>query len=173
MLSNAPRGGVQAVGVTAMGVSILLPSLNRARETANRVKCASNERQIAMAILVHSNDKRGEYPPDLGTLVLTQEITPETFICPNDTTQLPDFAAMQPQQLADWVNTHSSYVFVGKGFNNNTTRPDQVILHEKPGLHAQDGLNFCFGDGHVEFVLMPQARKLIAETARGEQQPSR
>jgi len=43
-------------------ISILLPSLNRARETANRIKCASNLRQIGQAIDLYITDSKGPYP---------------------------------------------------------------------------------------------------------------
>jgi len=50
------------IGIIALLISILLPSLNRARETANRVKCGSNLRQIGQAILLYSNENKGNYP---------------------------------------------------------------------------------------------------------------
>jgi len=50
------------IGIIALLISILLPSLNKARETANRVKCASNLRQIGQAILLYANDNHGIYP---------------------------------------------------------------------------------------------------------------
>src|SRR5579885_1333836 len=50
------------IGIIALLISILLPSLNRARETANRVKCASNLRQIGQAILLYANENKGSYP---------------------------------------------------------------------------------------------------------------
>jgi prepilin-type N-terminal cleavage/methylation domain-containing protein/prepilin-type processing-associated H-X9-DG protein len=53
------------IGIIALLISILLPSLNRARETANRVKCASNLRQIGQAILLYTNDNKGPYPRTL------------------------------------------------------------------------------------------------------------
>lgn len=50
------------IGIIALLISILLPSLNRARETANRVKCASNLRQIGQAIMLYANENKGNYP---------------------------------------------------------------------------------------------------------------
>jgi prepilin-type N-terminal cleavage/methylation domain-containing protein len=50
------------IGIIALLISILLPSLNRAREQANRIKCASNLRQIAMAGLLYAQDNKGKFP---------------------------------------------------------------------------------------------------------------
>ncbi len=53
------------IGIIALLISILLPSLNRARETANKVKCAANLKSIGQAILLYSNDNKGAYPRTL------------------------------------------------------------------------------------------------------------
>lgn len=55
------------IAIIALLVGILLPSLGRARETAQRVACLSNTRQLAIAVNTYSIDSRvGAYIPTTG-----------------------------------------------------------------------------------------------------------
>ncbi|HVT87961.1 MAG TPA: prepilin-type N-terminal cleavage/methylation domain-containing protein [Tepidisphaeraceae bacterium] len=54
------------IGIIALLISILLPSLNRARETANRVKCAANLKSIGQSLLLYAGDNHGAYPRTMG-----------------------------------------------------------------------------------------------------------
>src|SRR4051794_3412540 len=50
------------IGIIALLISILLPSLAKAREQGNRIKCASNIRQIAMGARMYANEQKGKFP---------------------------------------------------------------------------------------------------------------
>src|SRR4051794_7497104 len=47
------------IGIIALLVSILLPTLSRARESAYRVQCASNERQLVNGMIMYSSENKG------------------------------------------------------------------------------------------------------------------
>jgi prepilin-type N-terminal cleavage/methylation domain-containing protein/prepilin-type processing-associated H-X9-DG protein len=50
------------IGIIALLVSILLPSLARARESGNRLVCLSNLKQLGTAMMMYVNDNKGALP---------------------------------------------------------------------------------------------------------------
>jgi prepilin-type processing-associated H-X9-DG protein/prepilin-type N-terminal cleavage/methylation domain-containing protein len=50
------------IGIIALLISILLPSLARAREAANSIKCAANLRQLGLATHMYADDNRNRLP---------------------------------------------------------------------------------------------------------------
>ena len=55
------------IGIIALLISILLPALNKARESANQVKCASNLRQLSTALVAYALANKGAFPPSIDT----------------------------------------------------------------------------------------------------------
>lgn len=50
------------IGIIALLISILLPSLARARQSATNIQCASNLRTIGQALQLYANDHTGKLP---------------------------------------------------------------------------------------------------------------
>jgi prepilin-type processing-associated H-X9-DG protein/prepilin-type N-terminal cleavage/methylation domain-containing protein len=69
------------IGIIALLISILLPSLNRAREAAKMVQCASNMRQVGQAFFMYASQQKGWLPPgvssayDFGMVNGTDKVT--------------------------------------------------------------------------------------------------
>ena len=50
------------IGIIALLISILLPSLNRARESARAIKCLSNMRQLGMGVIMYTTSNKQQLP---------------------------------------------------------------------------------------------------------------
>jgi prepilin-type N-terminal cleavage/methylation domain-containing protein/prepilin-type processing-associated H-X9-DG protein len=50
------------IGVIAVLISLLLPALNKARESANRLACASNMRQVGQIMFMYVSENQGTLP---------------------------------------------------------------------------------------------------------------
>jgi hypothetical protein len=133
----------------AMAVSILLPSLSRARELSKRTVCLANLRAIGQGMHSYAQDHDDKFPPDFKALVDDLEATPKVFICPSSDAQPGDLSAC--------------YAYIdGQSTDGN---PRNVLVFEKPGHHGDEGGGVLFVDAHVEFV-QPYSRveELVRET---------
>jgi prepilin-type N-terminal cleavage/methylation domain-containing protein len=51
------------IGIIALLISVLLPTLSKARSAAARSVCLSNQRQLATALLMYAQENKGAIPP--------------------------------------------------------------------------------------------------------------
>src|SRR3954454_11518731 len=59
------------IGIIALLISILLPALSGARQSAKDVQCASNIRQLCTALMNYATENKRKYPPAINTLIPT------------------------------------------------------------------------------------------------------
>jgi uncharacterized membrane protein len=170
-LSKTKTPGIGGKGMAIAGMilgcfslvflpAMMIPSFSRARETANRVKCAQNLRQIEQAIVIYTNTYNGAYPPDLGTLYKDQQLDLHLFVCPDTSTTPPP--NMSVDQAEQWVNMNSDYVYVGSGMASPAPA-NALIIYEKDQDHAPDGNNILYGSGVVAFVPTATVHQLLAQ----------
>ena len=138
---GAPVAGV--VAGAALGTSVLLPSLSRSREVAKRAVSASNLRGIGQACFVYANDNQDKFPESFDVLLRDGFITRKMLQSPRN----PD-------------DEEISYVLVVGQTMNVDTR--NVLAYERP--IDQEGTNVLFADAHVEWMKMPDFKRVLQET---------
>jgi prepilin-type processing-associated H-X9-DG protein len=133
----------------------LVPTMGRAREAAQRIKCGSNMRQIGQALRAYVMGQ-GVYPPDLETLVANSDLVDEVLICASSNSQ----PGPPPYQLG----RNCDFMYLASGLGPDVPG-DQIVLIE-PVLHpAKDGqlpgANVLYADGSVRLLTEAQARALF------------
>ena len=148
-------------------ISILLPALNRAREQANRVKCAADMRMLGQAMQMYANSNHDQFPDTLQSLVkFDPSLSGSVFVCPSSD-KTPSTATSPPALASDLASgQHLSYVYVGKGLNESAAST-VVLLYEPLENHQREGMNVLFGDGHVEFLNRSEAQTILSQRAAG------
>jgi len=140
------------IGVIAVLISLLLPALNGARVAAGRIQCASNMRQIGIALMEYVNRSSGYLPlaqftgtgymPDLslGTIpvgwrwaLVATKCLPNTkyFVCPSD--QLPRLN--NDNVTVNEVRTNHKASYIGsRGWDGSITSPKWGIFMTSGGV---------------------------------------
>ncbi len=166
-------GGMPALLPTDLAVvglllSILLPSLARARTLAKRAVSASNLRGLGQGFHIYSNENREDFPDSFEELVAAGYVTPDMLVAPEyweEPTSDAEVAALQARGLLTADNPGSdllrtSYVLIPGQSQAADVR--NVLVYEK--RFNEDGANVLFLDGHVQFLPWWEVGQKVRET---------
>lgn len=147
--------------VSLFTIALASNALVRVRDCGGpRVGCASNMRQILLAILMYANEQPdGHFPPSLDVLLTTEDIDEHVFLCP-ETNLSPAPGATAADQAASMRADpahYLSYSYLGRGLSNDPNVPPQAILFEPLSDHGGYGANVGYSDGMVIWLDRKQA----------------
>ena len=117
------------IGVIAVLISILLPTLSAARRSAQSVKCLNNLRQIATGGTIHANRHKGFYP--LAGNLQTPSVLPHHL---GDPDRVRYTYYEPPNQSAHLASFHGAigWVFGSRGGLDEFTFNAQVAAENDP-----------------------------------------
>ena len=68
------------IAILAILASLLLPAISRAKNTARKVSCINNQKQIIIATMLYSEDNDSAYPPRTAGTDLKNPAGPGDFM---------------------------------------------------------------------------------------------
>ena len=146
------------IGIIAILIAILLPSLGKARRQAQEIKCMSNVRQLCMGIMLFADGNKGKLceEGDDGTIAnpVTDNLTtlPAAWDNPNlwinaipDNINLPTYDQMQINNAngAPLPHAGSSSVWVCPGAGDPLLQPSEM----NGGSGVRGGYVYLYGMG--------------------------
>jgi prepilin-type N-terminal cleavage/methylation domain-containing protein/prepilin-type processing-associated H-X9-DG protein len=134
------------IAIIAILAAMLLPALGRAKETAKRIGCLNNIRQLSLAAHMYVNENQDTYPPRYGGLVasrwpdkfydnygknlklllcLSETATPATF------TTDPTVADNAPRSflINGWNDFFQDPINDPLGLNSGDSMKESAIVH--------------------------------------------
>lgn len=125
------------IGIIAILIAILLPSLGKAREQAKTVTCQSNLRQLGLGVMMYTQANKGTFPYSSTSAPLTSIPIEDRYwfgLIAKAMGRTPDFTQALPMP---WVICPSDPYRGGYDPHPNVWHPtDILVLRESPRSYA-------------------------------------
>jgi len=151
--------------IVALVAAVLLPSLGKPSEAAQRLRCQANLRQIVQACRAYAQASGGAYPQRLSQALAVGNLDPSVAICPNE-----EVRAKGKVIAVASVDGRSDYRYFGAGLDQTATEK-MLLLVEKEGRHparaneSTDGAHVVYIDGTIELIEADALSALLAQAA--------
>src|SRR5215813_10891199 len=104
------------IAIIAILASMLLPALARAKQSANRIKCVNNLKQLGLSVKLYADDNDGLFPPRTNSYrwpsrLLEYYHSTNILVCPADAMRGTPQTVFSTPVLAD--NAPRSYLING------------------------------------------------------------
>lgn len=136
------------IGIIAVVLAILLPTLSAVRKSGDNLNCLSNLRQIAASLHQYATENRGVLPDPATammsweTILLPKVARPTVFRCPGDAELYTTIGSSY-----DWRDTSDPRSTLA-GQKLSLARSSGVLAFDSlPGFHAKRKMNACMVDG--------------------------
>ncbi|HTL29260.1 MAG TPA: hypothetical protein VL282_08565 [Tepidisphaeraceae bacterium] len=123
----------------------LMPQIIAMRMRELHIQSARNERQIGMAIMLHINDNKGEWPADLDTVQKYVNKDSDVMINPAAT------------------GDDDGYTYIRPATKYSDTPPERMVVYEKFDEFPQEGVFAAFADGHAQLLQKDEFDRLLKD----------
>ena len=150
---------VVAISLASLGLTAANPGKT---ETDARIKSASNLKVLFMNASFMAQDANRQFPAKVSEIYLANKSDGfEPFLSPRtDTKAPPEEVRADDKKAAAWLDANADFVWLGANLKLDSEM--QVLAYESPAkVRDKSGINVLHIDGHVQFLTMAQATKLI------------
>lgn len=152
------------IAIIAILAAVLLPALKNAKDTAKKIQCMSNVKQLGLVALAYSDDWKGWFPSSYNTVIGMDKKNFKPAYC-------PDFRPSTPYETTWRHNYCYYYVMEGAAIHNLIRLQDRPNPSKKALFtdYSTSSYNGAYSLATSVIYFLPGTGKTVPQVAANAQ----